>query len=170
MYEYLKKYDKKETEEVIDITCHNVFYPLDEKIILEAEKLLGFNFPASLRKFYEEIGYGYLTTPLKKNDNYIFHAYNKILHPIVVSRFFYGELLNDEYFTYMDPLSFEELPKDDIPIFEIADGSDFMTMKPKSDNPNALWIMGYEKIEDSFETFIYNLYYDDPAYYTRRWK
>lgn len=170
MYEYLKKYDKKETEEVIDITCHNVFYPLDEKIILEAEKLLGFNFPASLRKFYEEIGYGHLTTPLKKDASYEFYASNAILHPIIVSRFFYGDLLNDDYHAYMSEWAYEELPKEDIPVFEIGDGSSFMTMKPKSDNPNAVWYLGYEKIENSFEAFIYNLYYDDPAYYTRRWK
>ncbi|HCU06450.1 MAG TPA: hypothetical protein DIC42_02550 [Holosporales bacterium] len=170
MYEYLKKYYRNKEDEITDISCNNIFYPLDEKIIIEAEQLLGFNFPISLRKFYEEVGYGHITTPVKKDSNYEFYASNEILHPIVVSRFFHGELLNDDYHAYMTDYAYEELPKGDIPVFEIGDGSSFMTMKPESDHPNAVWYLGYEKIEDSFETFIYNLYYDDPVYYTRRWK
>ena len=38
-------------------------------------------------------------------------------------------------------------------------------MKLNSDNPNAVWALGNIKIEDSFEKFIWRLYYEDPTYY-----
>lgn len=50
----------------------------------------------------------------------------------------------------------------DLPFFEISDSSSFMITKLNSTNPNAVWFMGHEKIEDSFEKFIWNLYYMIP--------
>ena len=40
-------------------------------------------------------------------------------------------------------------------------------MKLNSDNPNAVWTDGYSpiKIEDSFEKFIWRLYYESPWFY-----
>ena len=70
----------------------------------------------------------------------------------------------------MSPETFEyHVSPEDLPVFEIADGSSFMMMKPRSSNPNAVWYMGSEKIEDSFRDFIYKLYHDDPSYYSREW-
>lgn len=63
----------------------------------------------------------------------------------------------------------DEFKPEDLPFFEMHDSSYCMVMKPLSDNPNALWYMGRKKIEDSFEAFIRNLYYDDPAYYEKSW-
>ena len=60
--------------------------------------------------------------------------------------------------------AYELLQPGDLPFFEISDSSSFMVMKLNSDNPNAVWFMGHEKIEESFERFIWNLYYDDPSY------
>ena len=37
-------------------------------------------------------------------------------------------------------------------------------MKLNSENPNAVWDWD-TKIEDSFERFIWRLYYEDPGYY-----
>ena len=64
---------------------------------------------------------------------------------------------------------YELLEPGDLPFFEIGDSSSFMVMKPHSDNPNAVWYMGVEKIEDSFEKFIWRLYYEDPSYYAKDW-
>ena len=59
---------------------------------------------------------------------------------------------------------YELLEPGDLPFFEIADSSSFLLMKPFSDNPNAVW--DYDlKIEDSFEKFIWRLYYESPSFY-----
>jgi len=40
---------------------------------------------------------------------------------------------------YMDATTYEFLKPVDLPFFEIADSSQFMVMRPHSDNPNAVW-------------------------------
>ena len=59
----------------------------------------------------------------------------------------------------------ELLQPGDLPFFEIADSSSFMVMKLRSDNPNAVWSDCGVKIEDSFEKFIWRLFYEDPGFY-----
>ncbi|CAO4835805.1 MAG: hypothetical protein CNLJKLNK_00528 [Holosporales bacterium] len=163
MYEYLKQYvNNKNNDPQKQI---NWFYPINFNDVTKLEKTINIKVPSELVLFYKEIGYGSLAVSHHRDNAERFCDANTILSPDIIL-----DILTNRGDDYMDPLSFEELPKEDIPVFEIGDGSSFMTMKPKSDNPNAVWYLGYEKIEDSFETFIYNLYYDDPAYYTRRWK
>ena len=53
----------------------------------------------------------------------------------------------------------------DLPFFEIGDSCRFLLMKLYSNNPNAIWTFGNIKIEDSFERFIWRLYYESPWFY-----
>lgn len=149
----------------------NIFYSLSEEQILEGETKLGFSFPSELRQFYQEIGFGNLTTPINPPPDYNNCSEDMVLHPNVVANFYHGYLSNNDLDSYMLPDYYEDFIKgtDDIPVFEMYDSYYFMHMKPKSDNPNAVWYRGYKKIEDSFERFIYNLYHDGPDYYSRDW-
>jgi hypothetical protein len=147
----------------------NFFYPISEEQIFEAEKKLGHCFPEDLRQFYQKIGYGRFVEPKTPSPDYQFYSTNEILPPMVAARFAKGELIWEGQQNWMSESSYELLQPGDLPFFEIGDSTDFMVVKPLSDNPNAVWYMGAEKIEDSLERFIYNLYFDDPAYYMRNW-
>ncbi|NCQ66284.1 MAG: hypothetical protein GW748_00860, partial [Alphaproteobacteria bacterium] len=60
--------------------------------------------------------------------------------------------------------------EDELPIFEVDGGEMFFVMKPQSDNPNAVYRdMGQGVLEDSFEKFIWRLYYESPLYYMKDW-
>jgi hypothetical protein len=152
----------------------NWFAPLSEKEILNAEKKMGQKFPPELRRFYENIGFGMLRSPNNPSRDYQFYGNNEILPPQIAVDYMLGILEHPEtdYFDnhyYMAESAYELLQPGDLPFFEIEDSSSFMIMKLNSENPNAVWFMGHEKIEDSFEKFIWNLYYDDPSYYSRDW-
>ena len=56
-----------------------ILYPLPKEEIAEAEDLLKMQFPKELKRFYEEIGYGFLNT----NRNLI----NRFMDPISVADF-----------------------------------------------------------------------------------
>ncbi len=147
----------------------NIFYEISEKEIREGENILGFPFPSELRQFYQEIGTGFLTTPYNPLPSYTFSGSNEILQPLAVAHFGKGELEWEGQQDWISPTFVEDfLEPGDLPFFDIADSSLYMVLKTQSDNPNAVWYMGRLKIEDSFETFIRNLYYEDPAYYERK--
>jgi hypothetical protein len=146
----------------------NIFYELREKEILEAEKLLGYPFPSQLRQFYQEVGIGCLAEPHNPPPDYTFTGANEILHPLVVAHFARGEREWEGQDRWIAPDVLENLETGEVPFMDVLDSSIFMTLKAFSDNPNAVWCLG-DKIEDSFEAFIRNLYYDDPNYYDRNW-
>jgi hypothetical protein len=164
-YEYLPKCAKKNKDGVIDLRNTNYFIKLTARVITEAESPLGYAFPSELRKFYEEIGFGYLTTPENPPKEYHFLSSNLILHPKAAAGFSRGELLFEDLGCGMLPDIFELLSPGDLPVFEIGDSSSFMIMKPMSDNPNAVYFDDGLKVEDSFERFIWRLYYESPSYY-----
>lgn len=159
-YEYLKKYINNE-----EGGFHNSFYKFDIYEIKKAENKLNIVFPSQLVDFYKEIGYGFLTMPYEAPDDYIFSCTNRINSPDMIE----DMLINREGSGLIDEDTLEILEPGDIPFFEIADSSSFMVMKTKSENPNAVWYMGHEKIEDSFEEFIKNLYFKGPDYYSKNW-
>jgi hypothetical protein len=164
MFEYLKSYVDKDT----DING-NLFIPISSVDISVCEYSYGHVFPSELKAFYNEIGYGVLRSPANPPCNYEFYAHNLILHPKVAVGFSQGILLYEDYGAGMLESTYELLQPGDLPIFEIADSSSFMFMKPQSDAPNAVWFMGVEKIEDSFSKFIWRLYHEDPAYFSQGW-
>lgn len=162
-YQYLRKYVNPPKEDPPRI--RNIFYPVHEESIKETEDVLKIVLPSELKEFYKEIGYGFLVAPENPPENYSFCNTNRINPPNVIKDI----LLEGQASGLISQEAFETLQPGDLPFFEIGDSSSFMIMKSNSENPNAVWFMGYEKVEDSFEKFIWNLYYDDPSYYSKRW-
>jgi hypothetical protein len=144
----------------------NIFTPVSEDEIKEAEELLGFPFPDELRNFYKNIGYGSLAIPPNAPKDYVCSVSNEILPPFIVANFAKGILRWEGQHSWMAEPTYEFMEPGDLPFFEIGDSSSFLVMKPHSDNPNAVWTDGIPvKIEDSFERFIHRLYYESPSFY-----
>lgn len=59
----------------------------------------------------------------------------------------------------------EFLNEGDMPIFEVADFTSYLVMRPNSEHPNAVYTTLGQIIEDSLETFIWKLYHVSPTYY-----
>lgn len=163
MYDYLKKYIGYNDLKGV------YFLPVNPTEIKNAEKKGGILFPSELKKFYKEIGEGILSCGEKYPEMLCDYVDNKILPPDIAVAFMQGHLLHPDSDHYMSQDTYEDLAPDDLPFFEISDSSSFMTMKLDSMNPNAVWFMGAEKIEDSFATFIYKLYHEGPDYYSADW-
>ncbi len=158
-FDYLKKY-----------VSHNdlkgtYFLPVFEEEISAAEKILGFDFPRELKNFYNQIGAGILSCGEKYPEMFAESVTNEILPPLVVANFSKGILLWEGQDHWMSEDAYELLEPGDLPFFEIGDSSSFMVMKSNSDNPNAVWTDCGVKIEDSFEKFIWRLYYESPSFY-----
>ena len=152
----------------------NWFSRLPQEEISEGERLLKQSFSNELNQFYHDIGYGMLRSPNKVTEGYTFSNNNEILLPTVAASFYQGIIEHQtepkeealEYDDHWLALStLEMLQPGDLPFFEIGDSCRFLVMKPLSDNPNAVWALGDIKIEDSFERFIYRLYYESPWFY-----
>lgn len=170
MFEYLISHKAENIQEKrIDISTTNCFKKVLPNEIIEAEKTLCFSLPKQLKIFYQEIGCGNLTAPHNRSSDYSFFGANEILGPITVANFAIGKLFWEGQRNYISEDVYEDLQPGDIPFFEIGDSSSFMIMKALSDNPNAVWYMGQEKIEESLDEFIHNLYYKNPAYYADNW-
>lgn len=161
-YEYLKPF----TNSSIHLNKpRNAFYPIYDIEIKKAEKALDVIFPSELKQFYQEIGYGFLQFPEYYDEYYDYSFINRINPPSMIV----DMVKNGHDSGLIDLDTFEMLEPGDLPVFEIGDSSSFMIMKAKSNNPNAVWYMGMEKIEDSFERFIWRLYHENPAYYSADW-
>ena len=163
-FSYLKHPARRIKDGYVHIGQNNVFDVVSEDEIIKGEQILGLPFPDQLKDFYRQIGYGNLTTPSNPAPDYDFYSSNEILPPSVAARFAKGILEWESQTHWMSEATYELLEPGDLPFFEIADGSCFLLMKLNSENPNAVWDWD-TKIEDSFERFIWRLYYEDPGYY-----
>jgi hypothetical protein len=159
-YQYLVPYINRANTKSKIQPC-NSFYQLKKESITSVEKKLGVKFPNQLINFYEEIGYGFLIRPHKYEIDYYFSNTNRINAPDTIEDI----LLNGQSSGLISQDTYELLEPGDLPFFEIGDSASFLVMRPNSDNPNAIWTDTGIKIEDSFEKFIWRLYYEDPAYY-----
>jgi len=157
-YDFLKKYvghnDLKGT----------YFFSISEEEIGEGERILGCKFPDQLKEFYKEIGAGILSCGNKYPEMKCEYVSNDILPPLAAANFSKGILEFDDQDYYMAKPTYELLEPGDLPFFEIGDSTRFLVMKLNSDNPNAVWCYDI-KIEDSFEKFIWRLYYESPWFY-----
>ena len=155
-YGYLKKYINNKEK-----WPSNIFQEIRLESINEYEKKLGLQFPRQLKDFWQEIGCGFLVASDEAIGLSTFDHDNRILPPEDIESIILlkegSDLILPEYAEYLED--------GDMPFFSIADSSSFLVMKPKSDNPNAVYDMAGNKIEDSFERFIHRLYYESPTYY-----
>ena len=183
-FAYLKQYDSKYYKDAPEGQVYegsgsydNIFFKVDPHKIEAAEKKLGFPFPSLLKQFYIEIGYGLLRAKFDIQKDYEFDGANEILPPLVAAAFYkplagnnrpidkYEPIDSGDGNHYMAAMTYEILQPGDLPFFEISDSTRFLVMRPHSENPNAVWTSSGIKIEDSFEKFIWRLYYEDPSYY-----
>jgi hypothetical protein len=153
-YGYLKKY-------INSPKVNNIFYPVSDEAIKKAEGLLKIEFPPQLKEFYREIGYGFLVAPENPPNKYSFYNTNRINPPGVISDI----LVDGQESGLISREAYEDLEPGDLPFFEIGDSCRYLIMKLNSDNPNAVWSVSGIKIEDSFEKFIWRLYYESTWFY-----
>ena len=138
-FSYLKKYTYKNYGgKTVVVAENNLFFPLDQAEITEAELFLGFPFPPQLRAFYEEIGYGYLSTPHTPPVGH-HQSGNEILHPLVVAHFARGEREWEGQDRWMSEAVAQGLKTGHLPFFEMYDRRSLRVPKAQSENPNALW-------------------------------
>ena len=159
-YSYLKKYIPGGSD-----VNDNWFLPIKKQEIEQCELKMKAFFPIELKTFYREIGFGMLRSPELPPKDYRFYNYNQILPPHIAVNYMLGILENPEEDYYMSEDTYEMLEAGDLPFFEIGDSCRYLFIKLYSDNPNAVWALGNIKIEDSFEKFIWRLYYESPSFY-----
>lgn len=99
------------------------FIPIREGDILEAESLLDFRLPDSLKEFFREIGYGWL------GDAKFRGVRNLLIHPLDAVDLYKGE----SEFSPPEPFL-----KGDFPIFDCG-GDRFLVVRPLSENPNLVY-------------------------------
>ncbi|ADK03066.1 TPA: SMI1/KNR4 family protein [Bacillus anthracis] len=150
MFNFLKKHIV--ADEGIKSNQIPILYPLPKEEIAEAEDLLKMQFPKELKRFYEEIGYGFLNT----NRNLI----NRFMDPISVADF---RLRQDiyEHNPNLDDTDDEE----SLVFFEITEIS-FLTIRFKEENELGQCPIYSEniKIADSLEEFLIKMD-ENPDYY-----
>ena len=164
-YQYLHKYRFENLKPIYSNTLiidseSNFFSPVNKEEIIEAENLIGFEFPTSLKKFWLEIGKGRLLTNNNKNYSGLV---NDILSPIMIVNTILRKDESEELalpvLSYVLDMYLEE---GDIPFMEVADSSDFLKMKRGSDG---IYDCGGDLLEESFEKFIWRLYHESAKYY-----
>ncbi|HDR8095059.1 TPA: SMI1/KNR4 family protein, partial [Bacillus cereus] len=116
-----------------------IFYPIYQDEIDEAESLLQMELPKELKRFYQEIGYGFL-----KSDKRTF--FNRFMDPISVVDF----RLRQDIYEY-NP----NLDDDSLVFFEVTE-LNFLTTKFKEENElgQCPIYSEDEKIADSLEEFL----------------
>lgn len=158
-YNYLKKYINNNA-----IPPRNRFSPVTKNQIDTAENRLGFNLPIALKEFWLEIGKGTLYISYKEErgwlNNYIYSP-KEIADIILLKE--ESNLILPEAVEYFDE-GYIDISKGEIVFFEVV-GSDFLVMKPNSENPDAIYDMIGNIVEEHFERFIWRLYYESPTFY-----
>ncbi|EDZ53655.1 SMI1/KNR4 family protein [Bacillus thuringiensis] len=126
-----------------------IFYPIYQDEIDEAESLLQMELPKELKRFYQEIGYGFL-----KSDKRTF--FNRFMDPISVVDF----RLRQDIYEY-NP----NLDDDSLVFFEVTE-LNFLTIKFKEENElgQCPIYSEDEKIADSLEEFLIKMD-ENPDYY-----
>ncbi|ARX64919.1 SMI1/KNR4 family protein [Bacillus thuringiensis] len=150
MFNFLKEYV------VVDRSARSkqksIFYPLPKEEIAEAEDLLKMQFPKELKRFYEEIGYGFLKT----NKTLI----NRFMDPFSVVDF----RLRQDVYEYNPNL--DDVDDDESLVFVEVTELNFLTIKFKEENElgQCPIYSEDEKIADSLEEFLIKMD-ENPDYY-----
>ncbi|MFB6731491.1 SMI1/KNR4 family protein [Bacillus mobilis] len=151
MFNFLKKHIV--ADESIKSNQTPIFYPLPKEEIAEAEDLLKMQFPKELKRFYEEIGYGFLKT----NKTLI----NRFMDPFSVADF----RLRQDIYEYNPNLDDVDDDDESLVFFEVTE-LNFLTIKFKEENElgQCPIYSEDEKIADSLEEFLIKME-GNPDYY-----
>ncbi|THF59461.1 SMI1/KNR4 family protein [Pseudothauera rhizosphaerae] len=157
MYEFMRHL-KRDPESNKIIGLHeNFFLPVGLSEINEAENSLNIAFPAELRQFYMEVGWGQLQT----GNSGAVADYNYIASPREIVAIIDGA---SEWLMPYSQIEAQTLP------FLQRDVDLFLCLHPNSDNPNAVYWMWGEKMSnggricDSLVGFFRRLV-DDPNWF-----
>lgn len=138
--------------EEIKNNLKNTFYEVKLFEIEEVENELGIRFPEQLRKFYLEVGYGFISG----SDGNV----NRIMDPYSVRDF---RLRQNDFEYYPDIEIYDEFEDNKLIFFE---GNEVSMISIAFDNDKSNSIFYYdEKIAESFIDFINKISKDDTFYY-----
>ncbi len=149
MFEFLKPLVRIPSPTLRLGLFENGFFPVDHALIFEAEERLGYTFPDELRAFYIEIGEGRLQSG--EEARLVSHSHNSVIHPTDIPK------LLDGTCEWMMP--YTEIQPDVLPFFD-RDLDLFLCLRPRSDNPNAVYWMWGDRICDSLVEFFQRLMVD----------
>jgi hypothetical protein len=125
----------------------NRFWPVTADEIGAAEARLGHEFPSELRKFFQEIGYGFYGEGIK--DSKRTHV-NRVMDPTSIA-----DILLDKSEPYRPH---EGFLNGVMPFFDLGE-STFLVLKPKTTLPNRVfWPDGVKVVSESLIEFFEELY------------
>ncbi len=156
-YNYLKRYLDLESRDI----NKNSFHSFDLEEITVSERKLGNEFPEELKEFWREIGYGFFFSSCPEKKIIQKDWVNRLLPPEDIASI----LLEGAESGLITETGLDLLDDGAIPFFEVSDSTSFISMKPNSDNPHAIYYLIDYKIADSLEEFVHRLYYESPTYY-----
>jgi hypothetical protein len=121
----------------------NVFYPVAEGEIVDAESRLGVRLPEQLRTFYHEVGYGFFKSARPLTERSGFTYINRFLAPSQVADLLTGQ---DE-----EVSPSEGFDEGELPFFEVGDRL-YLVIRPSTRHPNQVcWPYGDQISEDLIE-------------------
>lgn len=138
--------------EDIKSNLKNKFYEVKLSEIEEVESELGIEFPEQLRKFYLEVGYGFI----HGSEGNV----NRIMDPYSVRDF---RLRQNDFEYYPDIEIYDDFEDDKLIFFEGNEVS-MISIAFNNDKSNSIFYYD-EKISDSFIEFIKKISKDDTFYY-----
>ncbi|MWL91006.1 hypothetical protein [Cupriavidus sp. SW-Y-13] len=108
MFEFLKPLVRIPSSTLRLGLFENGFFPVNNDLIFEAEKKLGYAFPNELRTFYVGIGEGRLQSG--EEARFFSHSHNSVIHPTDIPKLFDGTC------EWMMP--YTEIQPDVLPFFD----------------------------------------------------
>ena len=133
----------------------NEFHPVSENEILQLESDIGFKIPSQLRKFYLDVGWGFLD--VDSDGKYQNDYPNNIVSPDRLRLFWKREEVSFQYDSDL-------VDKDELAFFDMGDFM-YLVVRPFSNLPNAVYYpRDSNPVSEDFESFIASLYRNTTFY------
>lgn len=143
LYSGLKRYVVPEGTVVRCGERRHCFYPVSSEELSDAEAMLSQPFPDELKRFYREVGYGYLG-----NDTPDFT--NQLMPPLEIAKLklgldFYGNMYKEDLEYYTSSSVF--------PFFDLGGEADYLVLQMEGDCAGAVLYCG-RQVAASFQEFV----------------
>lgn len=149
MFEFMEPFVRAPFSKLRLGLYENGFFPVSEEVVRNLEQDLGHEIPSELRAFYSEVGEGRLQTG--QSGELISGSHNSVIYPSDIPRLIDGTCEWMMPYTIIEPNT--------LPFFD-RDVDLFLCLRPKSENPNAVYWMWGEKVSDSLVDFFQKLIID----------
>lgn len=150
MFEFLSRY--------VNVTeGPNSFVPVTQDEIVEAERRIGFSLPEQLRRFYREIGCGFLKAPKESdpNDDTCFDTINRVVGPSEMADLYLGLDKWGPAEGFLPGL---------VPFFDLGEDT-YLVLKIMEPSDSAVyWPNGKRKVAGTLEEFFIRLH-ENPSFY-----